>query len=91
MRESAWAQSKPGRQTITRIPPYRPGDWVKVKRDAPEGLASKVLQVRSLTCGIVKADALGVWRVHFVDGRCVEWKMVERFATADEVQKIERA
>ncbi|MBM3459194.1 MAG: hypothetical protein FJX77_11755 [Armatimonadetes bacterium] len=82
------SSSKP--QQVTRIPPYRPGSWVKIKsissREAGGDLSGKVRKVKSLTCSITAADQkAAVWRVHFEDGRCVEWHMIERLATEQEV------
>lgn len=78
-------------QQVTRIPPYRPGAWVKIKdfdaREAGSDLSGKVRRVKSLTCSITTADQkTAVWRVHFEDGRCVEWHMIERVATEAEVR-----
>jgi hypothetical protein len=78
-------------QQVTRIPPYRPGVWVKIKnfstRDAAGDLSGKIRRVKSLTCSITSPDQkYAVWRVHFEDGRCVEWHMIERQATDAEVQ-----
>ncbi len=78
-------------QQVTRIPPYRPGCWVKIKnfssRDATSDLSGKIRRVKSLTCSITAADQkLAIWRVHFDDGRCLEWHMIERLATEAEVQ-----
>jgi hypothetical protein len=78
-------------QQVTRIPPYRPGMWVKIKdfsgRDAGADLSGKVRRVKSLTCSITSADQkFAVWRVHFEDGRCLEWHMVEREATEIEAR-----
>jgi hypothetical protein len=79
-------------QAITRIPPYRPGMWVKIKdfdpRETGSDLSGKVRRVKSLTCSITSHDQpRAVWRVHFEDGRCLEWHMVERLATAEEVRR----
>jgi hypothetical protein len=78
-------------QQVTRIPPYRPGMWVKIKqfdRSEPGAdLSGKVRRVKSLTCSITSPDQkYAVWRVHFEDGRCLEWHMVERGATESEVR-----
>jgi hypothetical protein len=78
-------------QQVTRIPPYRPGMWVKIKtfdvREAGSDLSGKVRRVKSLTCSITSPDQkYAVWRVHFDDGRCLEWHMVERAATETEVR-----
>lgn len=78
-------------QQVTRIPPYRPGMWVKIKsfepREAGADLSGKVRRVKSLTCSITSPDQkFAVWRVHFDDGRCLEWHMVERTATESEVR-----
>jgi len=76
-----------GRQQVTRIPPYRPGDWVKLKElegnaDRAWGLSGRALRVRSITCSITEADQRRpIWRVHFDDGRSVEWHMIDRLAT----------
>ena len=69
-------------QQVTRIPPYRPGMWVKIKtfdgRELGSDLSGKVRRVKSLTCSITTADQKhAVWRVHFEDGRCVEWHMIQ--------------
>lgn len=82
------AASKP--QQVTRIPPYRPGTWVKIKnisaRETGGDLSGKVRKVKSLTCSITAPDQkAAVWRVHFEDGRCLEWHMIERIATDQEV------
>ena len=78
-------------QQVTRIPPYRPGMWVKIKafdgRETGSDLSGKVRRVKSLTCSITSPDQkYAVWRVHFDDGRCLEWHMVERAATENEVR-----
>ncbi len=79
-------------QQVTRIPPYRPGTWVKLKqfdpREAGSGdLSGKIKRVKSLTCSITAPDQKNaVWRVHFDDGRCLEWHNVERIATDQEVR-----
>lgn len=79
-----------GRQQVTRIPPYRPGDWVKLKEldgnaDRAWGLSGRAFRIRSITCSITEADQRRpVWRVHFDNGRSVEWHMIERFATERE-------
>jgi hypothetical protein len=78
-------------QQVTRIPPYRPGMWVKIKdfdaREMGSDLSGKVRRVKSLTCSITAPDQkFAVWRVHFEDGRCLEWHMVERPATEAEIR-----
>src|SRR6266542_4722183 len=78
-------------QQVTRIPPFRPGMWVKIKQFEAQNtgadLSGKVRRVKSLTCSITAADQKqAVWRVHFEDGRCVEWHLVERAATDSEVR-----
>lgn len=78
-------------QQVTRIPPYRPGVWVKIKnfdtREMGSDLSGKVRRVKSLTCSITAADQkFAIWRVHFDDGRCLEWHMIERQATEAEVR-----
>ena len=78
-------------QQVTRIPPYRPGMWVKIKdfdgREMGSDLSGKVRRVKSLTCSITAADQKqAVWRVHFEDGRCLEWHMIERTATEVEIR-----
>lgn len=81
-------------QQVTRIPPYRPGMWVKLKtldrRDAGADLSGKVRKVKSLTCSITSSDQkYAIWRVHFDDGRCVEWHMIEREATEQEIRRAQ--
>ena len=81
-------------QQVTRIPPYRPGTWVKLKqfdpREVGSDLSGKIRRVKSLTCSITSADQKNaVWRVHFDDGRCLEWHMVERIATDQEVRSAQ--
>lgn len=88
-------ERRAGQQQVTRIPPYRPGTWVKLKPIRPgrpaADLSGKVRQVKSLTCSITEPlQFRAVWRVHFEDGRCCEWHLVERFATPDEIQTAER-
>jgi hypothetical protein len=78
-------------QQVTRIPPYRPGTWVKIKtfdqRETGSDLSGKVRRVKSLTCSITSPDQKNaVWRVHFEDGRCLEWHMVERVANDTEIR-----
>lgn len=78
-------------QQVTRIPPYRPGMWVKIKefeaREIGSDLSGKIRRVKSLTCSITSPDQkTAVWRVHFEDGRCLEWHMIERSATDSEVR-----
>src|SRR3954469_14872089 len=82
-------QDKP--QQVTRIPPFRPGMWVKIKqfegREAGADLSGKVRRVKSLTCSITSPEQkFAVWRVHFEDGRCLEWHMIERHATDSEIR-----
>lgn len=78
-------------QQVTRIPPYRPGSWVKIKdftsHEMGSDLSGKVRRVKSLTCSITAPDQKSaVWRVHFEDGRCLEWHMIERQATDAEIK-----
>jgi exoribonuclease II len=79
----------PKRQTLTRIPPFRPGDWVRVRDLGPDHpLSGKVRRVRSLTCSITSADQrVAVWRVHLEPDGCVEWHAVERPATEGEIAR----
>lgn len=91
LEQSKRRQSRERPQQVTRIPPYRPGMWVKIKqfetRDTGADLSGKVRRVKSLTCSITSPDQkFAVWRVHFEDGRCVEWHMIERPATDGEVR-----
>lgn len=84
------------RQQVTRIPPYRPGSWVKIKHleNGSHGpgvdLSGKIRRVKSLTCSITSPDQkFAVWRIHFDDGRCVEWHLIERAATEKEVRETQ--
>lgn len=79
-----------GPQILTRIPPYRPGVWVKVRRYCDptngDGVSGAVLRVKALTCSFSSPDQKrAVWRVHFDSGRCLEWHLIERMATPAEV------
>lgn len=50
-------------------------------------LSGKVRRVKSITCSITSPDQKwAVWRVHFDDGRCVEWHLIDRFATEAEIR-----
>lgn len=87
------AARTPGPQKVTRVPPFRPGTWVKLKEFDPRepggDLSGKVRRVRSLTCSITSAEQrYAIWRVHFDDGRCLEWGRVEREATEAEVVRV---
>jgi hypothetical protein len=81
-------------QTLTRIPPYRPGMWVKLRDFAgngSEGLAGTVQRVKSLTCAITTPQQYrAIWRVCFECGRCCEWHLVERQATEAEIARASR-
>jgi hypothetical protein len=78
-----------GRQQVTRIPPYRPDDWVRLKDhdshiEGTFGLEGRVLRVRSITCSITTAhQRRPIWRIHFDNGRSVEWHLVESASTED--------
>ena len=80
-----------GPQQVTRIPPFRPGNWVKV-RDFANGelgsdLSGKIRRVKSVTCSINSPEQKrAIWRIHFEDGRCLEWHLIERIATEREVR-----
>ena len=85
------AADAPPSQQVTRIPPYRPGHWVKVKDfsggDLGSDLSGKIRRVKSVTCSINSAEQKrAVWRIHFEDGRCIEWHLIERLATEREVR-----
>src|SRR5437868_4762900 len=80
-----------GPQQVTRIPPYRPGHWVKVKDfsggELGSDLSGKIRRVKSVTCSINSPEQKrAVWRIHFEDGRCIEWHLIERLATEREVR-----
>ena len=83
-----------GRQQVSRVPPYRPGCWVKVKNftgpSTSECHRGKVRRVMALTSAITAPDQkAAIWYVHFGDGRCVEWHLIERFATPEEIARAE--
>src|SRR3954447_5970980 len=66
-----------GPQQVTRIPPFRPGNWVKVRDFANAELGSdlsgKIRRVKSVTCSINSPEQKrAIWRIHFEDGRCLE-------------------
>ena len=55
--------------------------------DRTWGLSNRPLRVRSITCSITEADQRRpIWRVHFENGRSVEWHMVDRLATDREMR-----
>lgn len=77
-----------GPQQITRIPEYRPGDWVKISSNRTgaeqlaEDLAGKVRRIQSLTCTLSRHDEHRArWRCIFDDGRCVPVQAIARRAT----------
>lgn len=79
-----------GPQQVCRIPPFRPGMWVKIKLGVPD-LGGRVKRVKSLTCSITQpAQRVAVWRVVFDDLRCLEVHAIEREATAEETARAER-
>lgn len=79
-------------QQVTRVPPYRPGMWVRVAGDAWRGAVSKVRRVKSLTCSITSPDqTVAAWRVHFDDGRSTIPQMIDRLATREEALAAEAA
>ncbi|MDO8615308.1 MAG: hypothetical protein Q7T33_06175 [Dehalococcoidia bacterium] len=85
-----------GPQQVTRIPPYRPGQWVRVCQFLREGVVrgrqGKVRRVKSLSCAITgQNQAAAVWRVHFDDGFCVIPAQIERLATDEEIVAAEAA
>ena len=55
--------------------------------DRTWGLSGRPLRIRSITCSITDAEQRRpVWRVHFENGRSVEWHMVDRLATDRELR-----
>jgi hypothetical protein len=93
LQSSPRGKGKP--QIITRIPPYRPGQWIKL-RQVPPGtrsadLSGQVRCIRSLTCSITSPkQKFAIWRIHFEDGRCVDWHLAERLATEAEIAAARR-
>lgn len=82
-----------GPQQCARVPPWRPGQWVKIRAFVPgSDLAGRVVQVKSLTASLSSpTQRYVVWRVHVEpDGRCVLASHVERHATIAERQRAER-
>ncbi|MDO8612776.1 MAG: hypothetical protein Q7R32_08135 [Dehalococcoidia bacterium] len=84
-----------GPQQVTRIPPYRPGTWVRLVRIMGEewrGRYGKVRRVKSLACSITQPEQkLAVWLVFFEDGRCVYPAQIERLATDEEIVAADAA
>lgn len=70
-----YRRQEPRPQQVTRIPPCRPGTWVRVreKPGAPaESVYGKIWLVRTLSCSITHPDQKrALWRVSFEDGRSV--------------------
>lgn len=87
--ESASRTSRSGGQRrLTRVPPVEPGDYVQLKLfPEPDGskVAGSIRRVRSLTCAITQRGGEAIWRVHFDNGRSVEWHLVERLVSQTEV------
>jgi hypothetical protein len=55
--------------------------------DRTWGLNGRMLRVRSITCSITDAEQRRpIWRIHFDNGRSVEWHMVDRLVTDREVR-----
>lgn len=76
---------------VTRIPPYPVGSWVKVRTipgcGAGSDLSGRVLRVKSLTCAFTReGQRSAAWFIHFPDGRCCDWKQIERVATEAEIR-----
>jgi hypothetical protein len=85
---SAYADGK--RQSLTRIPNYRRGDWVKLVVRASTR-TNPVRQVRSLTCVVTDAETVARWMVHFTCGSpSVFVRDVLRPATDEEIERAER-
>jgi hypothetical protein len=92
MSEGKKARDMSGPQQITRVPPWRPGKWVRLKDYEPgangDSLSGKVRRVRSLTCSVTEQqNERALWRVHFDDGRQVTADLVLRFADEQEVPR----
>lgn len=84
-------QPKKGAQQILKLPPFRPGHWVKIRdQQAPADLAGRIRRVTSLTYALREGQP-GVWKVHFRDGRCVDREFIQRFATEAEIQRAQAA
>ncbi|MDO8614337.1 MAG: hypothetical protein Q7T33_01195 [Dehalococcoidia bacterium] len=84
-----------GPQQVTRIPPYPPGTWVRVRRIPGvqwERISGKVRRVKALGCSITSGDQkIAAWWVHFEVGHCVCPAQIERLATEDEIVAAEAA
>src|SRR5690242_15750172 len=77
-------------QQVLRIPPYQPGVWVKLKEfDSRDELSGAVKRIKSLTTNMTEADVREkkelIWRVHFDEGRALDYRKVERLATEAEI------
>lgn len=74
-------------QQITRIPPYRPGDWVLVSRHADSKHRGGIYRIKSLFGGFTSPDqTVAAWRIIFEDGTSIPPEMVYRMATEPEVE-----
>jgi hypothetical protein len=80
-------------QKIVRLPsvgetPIQPQDWILLAPTAPEGLAGKVRQVRSVTAAVRKRGEIAQKFVFLEpDGRSIDPAHVARFAEPAEVPR----
>jgi hypothetical protein len=89
--QTSCRSQKSGRQTLTRVPHWWPGEWVLI---GPLGdgnpLSGKVAQVRTLTCSITSPDQRrAVWFCHLESGGSVRADCVLRLASASEIAAAE--
>lgn len=71
------------RQTCTRIPPYRRGEWV-VLADG------RVRQLHSLVCVVTTGEQIARWKACFVGQEQCDARLIVRAVRADEVERVTR-
>lgn len=80
-------------QQVTRIPPFRPGMWIKFKEfNSP--LSGKTKRVKSTIATITSPDQkYAIWRIHVEHDEGaggIDWHLVERALTPSEVEALQR-
>lgn len=75
-------------QVISRLPPYRPDDWVKLRKLPGHRLSERVVQIGQVVGSLTESDRYVVWRITFIGfrGEALEWHAVERKATTAEIE-----
>lgn len=76
-------------QQVSRLPVYRPGDWVRLKETGrPDNPGGQVLRIKALSCCITSA-APALWKAHLDNGWLIECRDIERAATEAEIHRAQ--